>query len=165
MDDLDPRSMNAPSTRHTAEEMISALGLVRHPEGGFFRETFRAPDAPRGASTCILFLLAAGEQSRWHRVDADEHWLFHDGDPLQLEIAGPTAQSRTSIILGNDLAAGQQPQAVVPRGWWQAARPCGAWTLVGCVVAPAFEFAQFEMAPQGWEPAYVAGGGAPSVTH
>ena len=136
----------------SAQETVSALGLARHPEGGFFRETFRAPDAPRGASTSILFLLPAGERSRWHRVDADEHWLFHDGDALELEIAKPDGSSRQVIMLGANLAAGHAPQAVVPRGWWQAARSTGAWTLVGCVVAPAFEFARFEMAPDGWEP-------------
>jgi hypothetical protein len=138
--------------RPTSDEMIAALGLLRHPEGGFYRETFRAPDAPRGASTSILFLLPAGEQSRWHRVDADEHWLFHDGDAMELLLADPATGARTRIVLGCGVARGEQPQAVVPRGWWQAARPLGAWTLVGCVVAPAFEFAHFEMAPDGWEP-------------
>jgi predicted cupin superfamily sugar epimerase len=138
--------------RMTSGEMIAALGLIRHPEGGFYRETFRAPDAPRGASTSILFLLPAGERSRWHRVDADEHWLFHDGDALELLIADPASGARERIVLGRDVARGERPQAVVPRGWWQAARPLGDWTLVGCVVAPAFEFARFEMAPEGWEP-------------
>jgi hypothetical protein len=138
--------------RPTSGEMIAALGLLRHPEGGFYRETFRAPDAPRGASTSILFLLAAGEQSRWHRVDADEHWLFHDGDALELRVADPASGATECIVLGRDVARGERPQAVVPRGWWQAARPLGEWTLVGCVVAPAFEFARFEMAPEGWEP-------------
>lgn len=136
----------------SAQETVSALGLARHPEGGFFRETFRAPDAPRGASTSILFLLPAGERSRWHRVDADEHWLFHDGDALELEIAKPDGSGRQVIMLGANLVAGHAPQAVVPRGWWQAARSTGAWSLVGCVVAPAFEFSHFEMAPEGWEP-------------
>ena len=138
--------------RPTSGEMIAALGLIRHPEGGFYRETFRAPDAPRGASTSILFLLPAGERSRWHRVDADEHWLFHDGAALELLIADPASGARDRIVLGRDVARGERPQAVVPRGWWQAARPLGDWTLVGCVVAPAFEFARFEMAPEGWEP-------------
>jgi predicted cupin superfamily sugar epimerase len=138
--------------RMTSGEMIAALGLIRHPEGGFYRETFRAPDAPRGASTSILFLLPAGERSRWHRVDADEHWLFHDGAALELLIADPASGARERIVLGRDVARGERPQAVVPRGWWQAARPLGDWTLVGCVVAPAFEFARFEMAPEGWEP-------------
>ena len=136
----------------TSDDVITTLGLVRHPEGGFYRETFRAPDAPRGASTSILFLLPAGEQSRWHRVDADEHWLFHDGDPMELLLADPATGARTRIVLGRGIGHCDAPQAVVPRGWWQAARPLGAWTLVGCVVAPAIEFAHFEMAPEGWEP-------------
>ena len=145
--------------RQTSDEVITALGLLRHPEGGFYRETFRAPDAPRGASTSILFLLPAGERSRWHRVDADEHWLFHDGEAMELLIANPATGTRERIVLGRDVAAGERYQAVVPRGWWQAARPLGAWTLVGCVVAPAFEFAHFEMAPDGWEPGGAAGAG------
>jgi predicted cupin superfamily sugar epimerase len=138
--------------RQTSDEVITALGLLRHPEGGFYRETFRAPDAPRGASTSILFLLPAGERSRWHRVDADEHWLFHDGDALELLLADPTAGTRERIVLGRDFTRGERLQAVVPRNAWQAARPLGEWSLVGCVVAPAFEFARFEMAPEGWEP-------------
>jgi predicted cupin superfamily sugar epimerase len=146
------RNEGTSRTRRTSDDMIAALGLAKHPEGGFYRETFRAPDAPRGASTSILFLLSAGERSRWHRVDADEHWLFHDGDALELLVADPASGAQERIVLGCDLARGERPQAVVPRGWWQAARPLGAWTLVGCVVAPAFEFARFEMAPEGWEP-------------
>jgi predicted cupin superfamily sugar epimerase len=146
------RTEGTSRARRTSDDMIAALGLVKHPEGGFYRETFRAPDAPRGASTSILFLLSAGERSRWHRVDADEHWLFHDGDALELLVADPASGAQERIVLGCDLARGERPQAVVPRGWWQAARPLGEWTLVGCVVAPAFEFARFEMAPEGWEP-------------
>jgi len=146
------RNESTSRTRRTSGEMIAALDLTQHPEGGFYRETFRAPDAPRGASTSILFLLSAGERSRWHRVDADEHWLFHDGDALELLVADPASGAQERIVLGCDLARGERPQAVVPRGWWQAARPLGEWTLVGCVVAPAFEFARFEMAPEGWEP-------------
>ena len=146
------RNEGTSRTRRTSGDMIAALGLVKHPEGGFYRETFRAPDAPRGASTSILFLLPAGERSRWHRVDADEHWLFHDGDALELLVADPASGAQERIVLGCDIAGGERPQAVVPRGWWQAARPLGEWTLVGCVVAPAFEFARFEMAPEGWEP-------------
>jgi hypothetical protein len=146
------RNESTSRTRRTSGEMIAALDLTQHPEGGFYRETFRAPDAPRGASTSILFLLLAGERSRWHRVDADEHWLFHDGDALELLVADPASGVQERIVLGCDIARGERPQAVVPRGWWQAARPLGEWTLVGCVVAPAFEFARFEMAPEGWEP-------------
>lgn len=136
----------------SAEEMISALGLQPHPEGGFYRETFRAADLPRGTSTSILFLLRKGECSQWHRVDADEHWLFQDGDALKLEIADDADCSQPTVILGRKLGSGAVPQAVVPRGWWQRASSLGDWTLVGCVVAPAFEFKHFELAPDGWEP-------------
>jgi predicted cupin superfamily sugar epimerase len=140
------------AARRSAQDTVSALGMAPHPEGGFFRETFRAPDAPRGASTSIVFLLAAGQSSRWHVVDADEHWLFHDGDALELEVCAPDGTGRRTVTLGTDLAAGHVPQFTVPRGWWQQARSTGAWTLVGCVVAPAFEFAGFRMAAPGWEP-------------
>jgi len=137
----------------TAEEMITALGLMPHPEGGHFRETFRSPSPPgiRAAATSIYYLLAAGEQSHWHRVDADEIWCFQAGEPLELLVStdGETVERR---IIGADVRRGDNPQAVVPQGAWQAARPLGSWTLVGCVVAPAFDFAGFEMAPPGWSP-------------
>lgn len=137
----------------TADEMIAALGLMPHPEGGHFREIFRAASPPgvRAAATSIYYLLAAGERSHWHRVDADEIWCFHGGDPLELAIStdGETLDRR---IIGADVGRGDQPQVVVPQGAWQSARPLGRWTLVGCVVAPAFEFAGFEMAPPGWAP-------------
>ena len=127
----------------TAAEVVARLGLEPHPEGGWFRETHR--DA---ASTAIYFLLAAGQESRWHRVHGSaEVWLWHAGAPLVLSI-GPT-----SLTLGVDLAAGQRPQAVVPPGAWQKARSLGDWTLVSCTVAPGFDFANFEMAADGWEPA------------
>ncbi|CCQ74750.1 cupin domain-containing protein [Magnetospira sp. QH-2] len=137
----------------TANEVITHLGLQPHPEGGHFREIFRDPDPDggRGALTCIYFLLAEGERSHWHRVDAAEVWTFHGGAPLTLSISedgGPT----TDHILGTDLGAGQRPQAVVPVGAWQSARSLGDWTLVGCMVAPAFRFEGFEMAPEGWSP-------------
>ena len=138
------------SSELSASEVIEELGLAPHPEGGWFRETFRSTDEVQGraASTAILFMLAAGERSHWHRVDADEHWLFHAGDPLELTMID---QDRwCTINLG--VAAGCQPQQAIPAGAWQAARPLGRWTLVGCVVAPGFEFAGFELAPPGWEP-------------
>ena len=139
----------------TAEEVIELLGLLPHPEGGAYRETFRAPAAPssdneRGASTAIYYLLRAGETSAWHRVDADEVWHHYAGAPLELVLSD--GQGRTVLELGKDLAAGERPQAVVPAGVWQSARPLGDWTLVGCTVAPAFQFSGFEMAPAGWEP-------------
>jgi len=137
----------------TAEEVVRLLGLQPHPEGGFYRETFRAPapDGGRAASTAIYYLLRAGDVSAWHRVvDADEVWHHYAGAPLELTLAD--GRERASVRLGADLAAGERPQAVVPAGVWQAARPLGGWVLVGCTVAPGFEFASFEMAPVGWSP-------------
>ncbi|MDO9608611.1 MAG: cupin domain-containing protein [Brevundimonas sp.] len=133
----------------TAADIIRLLDLQPHPEGGHYRETFRDPRTVEGRSvgTAIYFLLAAGERSHWHRVDAAEIWHFHAGAPLALEIEGQGV-----VILGVDLAAGQRPQAVVPTGAWQAARSLGDWTLVGCTVAPGFEFAGFELAPDDGPP-------------
>ena len=134
--------------------VVERFGMAAHPEGGWYVETWRAaaPDGERPLASAILFLLAAGEVSHWHRVDADELWQYSAGDALDLLIApdggGPVQRHR----LGPDVAAGVEVQAVVPAGAWQAARPLGAWTLVGCVVAPAFSFDGFELAPEGWEP-------------
>lgn len=132
----------------TAAELIEALGLQPHPEGGHYVETWRgAPGAERRAvATAIYFLLAAGERSHWHRVDAAEVWLYHAGAPLGLSIGGAT------VMLGPDVTAGQQPQAVVPPDVWQGAQTTGDWTLVSCVVAPGFQFDGFELAPSGWTP-------------
>lgn len=132
----------------TAGEVVALLGLEPHPEGGWYRQTFRdvAPPEGRGASTAIYFLLEAGQESRWHRVDAAEVWHHYAGAPLILTI------DQADHRLGPDLAAGERPQAVVPAGVWQKARSLGDWTLVGCTVAPGFEFAGFEMAPAGWAP-------------
>ena len=105
----------------------------------------------RAASTAIYFLLARGERSHWHRVDAVEVWHWYAGAPLELEIAQGT-DARERVALGSDLAAGERPQAVVPAHAWQAAQTLGDWTLVGCTVAPGFEFAGFELAPKGWKP-------------
>jgi predicted cupin superfamily sugar epimerase len=168
-----------------------ALGLAPHPEGGAYREIWRdaPPDGGRGAATSILFLLAAGEISHWHRVDAAELWLWQAGAPLRLEIAEcvqkpslrgaegdeairAAARSQAGLLrsarndgrgefttgnvarlrLGPDLGAGETVQGIVPAGAWQAARSLGAWTLVSCVVAPAFQFSGFELAPPGWSP-------------
>lgn len=131
----------------------SALGLAPHPEGGHYRELWR--DQPssgqRGAGTSILFLLAAGERSAWHRVDAAEIWLWQSGSALLLGIANPEA-GRQQVRLGPDLAGGEVLQGVVPAHAWQDARSLGAWTLVGCIVAPAFEFSGLELAPPDWSP-------------
>ena len=137
----------------TAEQMIAALALAPHPEGGAFRETFRDPAAMggRGASTAIYYLLRAGETSHWHRVDAVEIWHWYGGAPLLLSLS-PDGRMEERIQLGNDVRAGERPQAVVLAHAWQSARSLGAWTLVGCTVAPAFEFDRFELAPPGWAP-------------
>ncbi|NIK48646.1 hypothetical protein FHS46_002963 [Variibacter gotjawalensis] len=124
-----------------------------HPEGGHFRETFRdaaALTSGRAASTAIYFLLARGERSRWHRVDAAEAWHYYAGAPLALRYEENGALTRA--VLGNDLAAGERPQAVVPAHAWQDAESLGDWTLVGCTVAPGFDFAGFEMAEEGFTP-------------
>jgi predicted cupin superfamily sugar epimerase len=141
------------ASRPTAAEIIARLQLTPHPEGGHFRETFRDSrcDADgRSASTAIYFLLARGERSHWHRVDAAEVWHYYAGDTLTLQIADESG-ART-VRLGPDLAAGDTPQAIVPARAWQAAESNGDWTLVGCTVAPGFEFAHFEPAPRDWTP-------------
>ncbi|HEX5365361.1 MAG TPA: cupin domain-containing protein [Acidimicrobiales bacterium] len=137
----------------TAAAVVDRLGLEPHPEGGWFRETWRHDDGHggRGAGTAIYYLLAAGQRSRWHRVDATEVWHFYAGHPLRLDVAEDGGAARR-VDLGADLAGGQVPQAVVPAGAWQSAEPRGAWTLVGCTVSPAFTFAGFELAPEGWSP-------------
>jgi predicted cupin superfamily sugar epimerase len=137
-----------------AAAVIAALRLRAHPEGGWFAETWRAPATAgaRPASSAILYLLATDERSHWHRVDADEVWQFAAGDPLELRTWTDGEAAVTVHRLGADVVAGDRPQVVVPAGAWQAARPLGAWTLVGCIVAPAFEFDGFELAPPGWEP-------------
>ncbi len=136
----------------TAAEVIRLLDLKPHPEGGHYRETFRDPVTVNGraASTAIYFLLARGERSHWHRVDAVETWHWHAGAPLELKVHDGGA---TRVIrLGNDLANGERPQSVVPANAWQAAVSLGDWTLCGCTVAPGFEFSGFELAPKDWEP-------------
>lgn len=139
----------------TGDEIITRLGLQPHPEGGHFRETFRALPNPEGggrsAGTAILFLLKAGERSHWHRVDADEIWHHYAGAPLELSTS-PDGHGVHRARLGTDFGLGETPQIVVPRHVWQAAVSLGAWTLVGCTVAPGFDFAGFELAPPGWQP-------------
>jgi predicted cupin superfamily sugar epimerase len=141
-------------TGPSATDIIKRLELRPHPEGGHYRETFRdsRTDANgRALSTAIYFLLARGERSHWHRIDAAEVWHYYAGDPLTLRIAHDGGVQHT-IRLGPDAAADQRPQAIVPAQAWQAAESTGDWTLVGCTVAPGFHFAAFELAPKGWEP-------------
>jgi len=134
------------------DQIIATLGMQRHPEGGWFVETFRdTRGGARACSTAIYYLLEAGDSSHWHRVrDAAEVWHFYAGDPLLLTLSD--GDTTTRITLGTDFAQGERPQAVVPADVWQAARPLGRFTLVGCTVAPGFEFSSFELAPSGWSP-------------
>jgi predicted cupin superfamily sugar epimerase len=147
--------MSGLSATADARSVVAALGLEPHPEGGWYRETWRAPPAGpevRSAATAILYLLEAGGCSHWHRVDAAELWLFHAGSPLALSIADSLGGVRTTT-LGADPLAGQDPQMLVPAGAWQSAQASqDGWTLVACVVVPGFEFAGFELAPEGWTP-------------
>jgi uncharacterized protein len=141
----------------TAADVIRLLDLKPHPEGGHFRETFRdapqphAPKNGRAASTAIYFLLARGERSHWHRVDAVEVWHWYAGAPLALEIS-QSAGRIERVTLGSDLTTGERPQTIVPVHTWQAAHSLGAWTLCGCTVAPGFEFIGFELAAKDWSP-------------
>lgn len=144
----------------SAAEVIRLLELKPHPEGGHYRETFRDPAGPegRGFSTAIYYLLDVGETSEWHRVDAAEIWHHYAGAPLVITLS-PNGHDAVAHHLGKDLAAGQRPQIVVPAGHWQSATSLGAWTLVGCTVAPGFAFSGFEMAPPGWRPTPRPAGG------
>ncbi len=135
-----------------AAAVIAKLKLAPHPEGGHYRETFRDAAGPdgRARSTAILFLLARGERSHWHRIDAAEVWHFHAGAPLRLRVHdGHSSQVHD---VGNGIDADTVPQVIVPVRAWQSAESLGDWSLVGCTVAPGFHFAGFELAPQGWSP-------------
>ena len=133
----------------SAEDIIRKLELLPHPEGGWYRQTWVGPLIDgRASGTAILFLLRAGERSHWHRVDADEIWLWHAGAPLVLAMGVATAREHR---LGPDVLGGDLVQAVVPAGWWQAARSSGEWSLVSATVSPGFRFEGFELAPPGWD--------------
>lgn len=131
----------------TGDDIIRTLQLEPHPEGGWFRQTWVADNGPRPTGTCIYFLLKDGERSHWHRVDADEIWLFHAGAPLELRVAATEAGPSETLRLGPDLARGARPQHIIPTGHWQAASTTGDWTLVSCTVSPGFQFEGFELAP------------------
>lgn len=139
-------------TGQSASQIIRTLGMQRHPEGGWYVQTFKDPAEAdgRARSTAIYYLLEAGETSHWHRVDAVEVWHFYAGAPLRLSISDGT--DVVEHVLGTDLATGQRPQVVVPQGAWQAAASLGEFTLVGCTVAPGFDFAGFELAASDWAP-------------
>ena len=136
-----------------ADYIINYLDLTEHPEGGWFKETFQSKETSNGRSNAsmIYYLLKENENSHWHRVtDADEIWLWHLGDPLLLSYSDE--RSTKEITLGPDLNNNEELQAVIPKSIWQKAKSNGAWSLVSCVVAPAFSFDGFEMAKKGWEP-------------
>lgn len=137
----------------SAADIIDRLELIRHPEGGWYRQMFcdTASDNNRAASTAIYYLLETGDRSHWHRVDAAEGWHFYLGAPLALSVSADGVRVEKHV-LGTDFAANQSPQIVVPTGHWQSAVSLGDWTLTGCTVAPGFEFAGFEMAPKDWSP-------------
>jgi uncharacterized protein len=140
-------------SRYDSQAAIQALGMAPHPEGGWYVETFRAPSAPgaRSAVSAIYFLLQAGQRSRWHSVDASEIWLWHAGSSIRLRLSSNGRQTE-AIVLGQGIAEGERPQVTVPAGVWQSAESTGAWSLVSCIVAPAFEFAGFTLAPLNWSP-------------
>ncbi|UWR01407.1 cupin domain-containing protein [Ruegeria conchae] len=127
------------------QDIINHLDLQPHPEGGWFKETWRADNPGRATGTCIYFLLTEGQSSHWHKVDATEIWLYHSGAPLTLSISATDAGPAIAYTLTPDLANGA-PQLIVPKGHWQAARSTGAYTLVSCTVSPGFEFEGFELA-------------------
>ncbi|MBE1284592.1 MAG: cupin [Rhodobacteraceae bacterium] len=134
----------------TANEIIAQLGLQQHPEGGWYRETWRAENEGRATGTCIYFLLPAGERSHWHKVDATEIWLYHAGAPLTLSISATDTGPAADHVLGPDLSTGR-PQVIVPEGHWQSAASTGDWTLVSCTVSPGFEFDGFVLADPGFD--------------
>lgn len=135
----------------TADEIIAHLDLAPHPEGGYYRQTWAADNAGRPTGTSIYFLLKAGAASHWHHVDAVEIWHYYAGAPLILSISATDAGPARDLTLGPDLAAGAQPQLIVPESHWQAARTMGAWTLVGCTVSPGFQFSGFTLAPAAFD--------------
>lgn len=138
----------------TAEALIAALGLRPHPEGGWYRETWRAaaPGGERASATAILFLLEAGQRSHWHKVDAAEIWMWHAGSTLALSRADHDDGPVETLRLGPDVLSGEQPQLLIPPGTWQAADAANGWALVSCVVSPGFEFEGFVLAPPDWAP-------------
>ncbi|MBU0555888.1 MAG: cupin domain-containing protein [Alphaproteobacteria bacterium] len=141
-------------TDHTARALIDRLALQPHPEGGWYRETWRADAAPgeRAGATAIHFLLEQGQRSHWHKVDASEVWLWHAGSALTLSTAPHDAGAVTTVRLGGDVLAGEVPQHVIAPHHWQAAEADRGWALVSCIVAPGFDFAGFVLAPTDWAP-------------
>jgi predicted cupin superfamily sugar epimerase len=142
----------------TAEQLIEALELQPHPEGGWYRETWRAPvsDGERAAASAVYYVIQPGQRSHWNRVDAHEIWLWHAGDPVDVSVAETHSGAARTIRLGGKANDGEQPQLVIPAGQWQSAEPvpggAAGYAFISCIVAPAFEFAGFELAAPGWAP-------------
>jgi hypothetical protein len=142
----------------TADELIAALELQPHPEGGWYRETWRAAAAQgeRAAASAVYYVIQPGQRSHWNRVDAHEIWLWHAGDAVDVSIADSDTGPARTVRLGGQATAGDHPQLIIPAGQWQSAEPVpggtAGYALISCIVAPAFEFAGFELAPPGWEP-------------
>ena len=134
----------------TPEDIINTLDMQPHPEGGWYKETWRNSNEPRALGTAIYFLLEAHQHSHWHKVDADEMWHWHAGSPMELHQFDGAAKKHE--ILGPDLLQEQRPQLLVPKDCWQKSVPVGGWVLVGCTVCPGFVFEGFELAAPGWEP-------------
>ncbi|MEL6172516.1 MAG: cupin domain-containing protein [Pseudomonadota bacterium] len=134
-----------------ADDIIKELDLAPHPEGGFFRETWRAKGTGRASGTAIYFLLRGEDSNRWHKVDAAEVWHYYAGSPLVLSISNTDQGPATDHTLGPSLSRGHRPQVIVPEGDWQMARCTGSYTLVGCTVSPGFEFENFQLAPDGFD--------------
>lgn len=136
--------------------LIEHLDLKPHPEGGWYRETWRASsqEGERGTATAIYFLLEQGQRSEWHSVDATEIWLWHAGHAVDLCFAANDEGPIEEVCLGPNILAGQSPQHIIPPGEWQAAEAAHGWALVSCIVSPAFLFEGFTMAPAGWKPGH-----------
>ena len=135
----------------TADEIIDALALRPHPEGGYYRQTWVGDEVPRASGTCIYFLLTERQKSHWHKVDAVEIWHFYAGAPVILRTSDTEVGPAKSLILGPDLASGQRPQGIEKKDEWQSAETTGDWSLVGCTVSPGFRFEGFELAAPGFD--------------
>ena len=142
----------------TADELIQALDLIPHPEGGWYRETWRAEAAEgeRPAASAVYYVIQPGQRSQWNRVDAHEMWLWHAGDPVDLGIAESDSRPSRTVRLGGRVTEGEHPQLIIPTGYWQSAEPApggeNGYSLISCIVAPAFEFSGYELAEPGWAP-------------
>lgn len=134
-----------------ADEIISTLDLIPHPEGGYYRQTWVAENKGRPTGTAIYFLLKANEKSHWHKVDATEIWLYHAGAPIELRLSESDDGPSTKVTLGPDLSKSERPQVIVPEYWWQSAATTGDWTLVSCTVCPGFQFEGFTLADANFE--------------